>query len=214
MFKNIAIDLLVPHPQNCNRMDEDTLRKLRRHIGRNGRYEPLTARPHPQEDGKYQVLNGHHRLRVLRALGHREATCTVWHMDDDQARLYLATLNRLAGTDVPERRAMLLEDLLAHFDLDELSGLLPEVDEQLEELRRLSRLEIDDLPVRANEAPDVPAPVLLDFVLDVTQAKDVNLALDAVVSAEDGRISRGEALVRVARCFLKRQCGAAKGDGA
>jgi ParB family chromosome partitioning protein len=82
MTQRIAIDLLVPHPQNCNRMDEGTLRKLRRHMERTGRYEPLTVRPHPQEDGKYQVLNGHHRLRVLRALNYEEVLCTVWDMDD------------------------------------------------------------------------------------------------------------------------------------
>lgn len=102
MVQEIAIDLLVPHPENCNHMDSKTLKKLRRHIERTGEYEPLTVRPHPYEKGKFQVINGHQRLRVLRALGRPEVSCTVWGMDDNQARLYLATPNRPSGTDIQE----------------------------------------------------------------------------------------------------------------
>jgi ParB-like chromosome segregation protein Spo0J len=37
-------------------MSADTLRKLRRHIERTRRYEPLTVRPHPSGDGKYEIV--------------------------------------------------------------------------------------------------------------------------------------------------------------
>ena len=104
VLNEIAVESLVRHPENSNHMSAETLGKLRRHIERTGRYEPLTVRPHPREAGKFEVLNGHNRLRVLRAIGHKSARCVVWDVDDDQARLYLATLNRLAGSDIPERR--------------------------------------------------------------------------------------------------------------
>lgn len=93
-------------------MPAHVLRKLRSHLGRSGRYEPLVVRPHPELPGRFQLLNGHHRLRVLKELGHNSVRCLVWDVDDDQARLYLATLNRLAGHDIPERRATLIENLL------------------------------------------------------------------------------------------------------
>jgi hypothetical protein len=130
-LKDIPVELLVAHPENGNFMSIETTKKLRRHIERAGRYEPLTVRPHPGEDGKYQVINGHNRLRILRALNHKTAHCIVWNIDDNQTRLYLATLNRLLGSDVPERRATLLENLFGAFDNDELSTLLPENSEQL-----------------------------------------------------------------------------------
>ena len=44
MLQDIPIDLLAPHPENSNFMDAETLRKLRKHIERTGRYEPLTVR--------------------------------------------------------------------------------------------------------------------------------------------------------------------------
>jgi ParB-like chromosome segregation protein Spo0J len=43
-------------------MPAEMLRKLRRNIERMGRYEPLTVRPHPWGEGKYQVIIGHNRI--------------------------------------------------------------------------------------------------------------------------------------------------------
>jgi ParB family chromosome partitioning protein len=180
------------------------LKKLRRHIERTGRYEPLTVRPHPSAKGKYEVLNGHNRLRVLRAIGHESARCVVWEVDDAQARLYLATLNRLAGSDIPERRAALLESLLGGFDIAELSALLPDDRRQIEELERLSRLEPEDLVAGAPEKQEAHVPVILDFILEEAEAKEVNLALDMVRASEAENISSSQALIRLARFYLTR----------
>jgi len=206
VLQDIPIDRLIPHPENSNHMTAEMLRKLRRHIERTGRYEPLTVRPHPNAEGKYEILNGHNRLRVLRAIGHDWTRCVVWDVDDDQTRLYLATLNRLAGSDIPERRAALLEGLLGTFDIAELSALLPDDRRQLEELERLSRLEPEDLVAGgASDKHESHLPVILDFVLEEAEAKEVNLALDMIrVSAEE-EISGSQALVRLARFYLA-QC--------
>ena len=138
MVREIDIARILPHPENCNRMDARTLSKLRRHIESAGRYEPLVVRPHPAEEDKFQVINGHHRLQVLKTLGQAKAKCVVWEVDDNQARLYLATLNRLSGEDIPERRALLIGRLLEAFEVDDLAGLLPESQDQVAELARLA----------------------------------------------------------------------------
>ena len=204
-LQDIPIDHLVPHPENSNRMSADMLTKLRRHIERTGRYEPLTVRPHPSLEDKYEVLNGHNRLRVLRAIGRESARCSVWDIDDAQARLYLATLNRLAGSDIPERRAALLESLLGTSDVAELSALLPEDREQLEELKRLAHLEPEDfISKSASEKQESQVPAILDFILPEAEAKEVNLALDMIRASAEERISAGQALVRLARFYLVR----------
>ena len=77
VLQDIPIDCLMPHPENSNLMTAEMLRKLRRHVERTGRYEPLTVRPHPNAEGKYEILNGHNRLRVLRAIGRDSARCVV-----------------------------------------------------------------------------------------------------------------------------------------
>ncbi len=204
-LQDILIECLVPHPENSNHMSAEMQTKLRRHIEGTGRYEPLTVRPHPSQEGKYEVLNGHNRLRVLRAIGHESARCIVWDVDDAQARLYLATLNRLAGSDIPERRAALLENLLGTFDVAALSALLPDDQRQLEELERLARLEPEDFgTVGAPEGQVPQVPVILDFVLEEAEAKEVNLALDMVEASTEEQASRGQALVHLARFYLAR----------
>src|SRR3989475_12882153 len=133
----VALNDPLPHPLNSNVMSPDLQAKLRAHIKRTGRYPFLVVRPHPEEAGKYQVLDGHHRVAVLRDLGHAEARCDVWEVDDREAKLLLATLNRLQGQDQPRKRALLLHELLGETSAGDLAGLLPESEKQIEELQGL-----------------------------------------------------------------------------
>ena len=209
-IEEIPTELLLEHSENSNFMNVETAQKLRRHIERTGRYEPLTVRPHPHEEGKFQVINGHNRLRVLRALNYQTAHCVVWNLDDDQTRLYLATLNRLSGSEIPERRAALLDNLLKAFDVDELAVLLPDERKQIEELERLSHLELDDLTKQATSEERFELPVILSFMMEESEAKEVNLALDLILNAEEGGISRSKALCHLARFYLERCRSVAK----
>ncbi|MCP4707039.1 MAG: hypothetical protein GY869_00310 [Planctomycetes bacterium] len=43
--------------------------RVKGHIERGGCYEPLVVRVHPERAGCYQILNGHHRKKVLEQLG-------------------------------------------------------------------------------------------------------------------------------------------------
>lgn len=146
-----------------------------------------------------EVLNGHNRLRVLRSIGHESARCVIWHVDDAQARLYLATLNRLAGTDVPERRAALLESLLGTFDVDELAGLLPEERGQIEELERLARLEPAELVPAGAWRAQTSCSGHPRLFLEEAEAKEVNLALDPIRASDEEKASCSQALVLLAR---------------
>ena len=77
-IERIELGKLVDHPDNCNVMDERLLGKLKGLIGARGRYEPLVVRVHPTRVGCYELINGHHRRKVLAALGHEAAECVVW----------------------------------------------------------------------------------------------------------------------------------------
>lgn len=202
-IQEIPIELLVEHPENSNFMNAETAHKLRRHIERTGRYEPLTVRLHPSEKGKFQVINGHNRLRVLRTLKFEKVNCVVWNLDEQQARLYLATLNRLSGKDIPERRAALLENLFQSFDSDELTLLLPDDKKQIVQLERLAHLEIDELTEQKSNKQELKVPVMLIFTLDEPEAKELNLAVDLVINRELEYCTRSQALVHLAHLYLK-----------
>ena len=146
----IAIDRLVAHPDNPNRMSKTNFAKLVRNIERTGRYEPLLVRPlpaadmskpgaaAPQKNGRFQIINGHHRWQALKKLGCKTADAIVWDIDDEQADILLATLNRLGGSDVLEKKLALLKRLNIRTEAGRLAKLLPQTAKQIERLTSLA----------------------------------------------------------------------------
>jgi ParB-like chromosome segregation protein Spo0J len=142
-IKQIALSKLVAHPGNPNSMSEATFRKLVRNIERTGLYEPIVVRPHPDEKDhsatadKFQIINGHHRVKALEQLGHKEADCVVWDVDDEQTAVLLTTLNRLAGSDTLAKKVELLKKLTEQMGTAQLAKLLPQTAKQIERLTAL-----------------------------------------------------------------------------
>jgi len=196
-LKWIPLEALEPHPENANRMTERLFEKLKGHLERTGRYEPLVVRP--LGEARYQILNGHHRVRALAALGHTHARCDVWEVDDAEARLLLATLNRLEGKDDPSARALLLAHLAEGRSVEELSRLLPEPPDAVERLLRLAE------PPPEPIAPEdlAPLPRATTFFLSDEQHSLVSEALRAAAGARS--LGRAEALERLALWYLEAQ---------
>lgn len=202
----VALGDLLPHPLNSNVMSEDLQAKLRAHIKRTGRYPFLVVRPHPDETGKYQVLDGHHRVAILRDLGHTEARCDVWHVDDREARLLLATLNRLQGQDQPLRRAQLIHELLGEMSVDDLAGLLPEGDKQIEELHALLEFPAEEIAALLEEEAEQAEKVLprvMTFVVTPDQEQLIEQAVELASDGTPGRDRKARGLTNLAKQFLK-----------
>ncbi len=202
----VPLDDLVPHPLNSNVMSPDLQAKLRAHIKRTGRYPFLVVRPHPAEPGKFQVLDGHHRVAVLRDLGHTEARCDIWQVDDREAKLLLATLNRLQGQDQPRKRAELIHELLAEMNVADLGGLLPETEKQLEELHALLEFPAEEvaalLEEQAEEAEKV-LPRVMTFVVTPDQEAVIDQAVELASDGTPGRDRKARGLANLAQRFLK-----------
>src|SRR5213594_5255897 len=202
----VPLENLRPHPLNSNVMPEDLKEKLRVHIGRTGRYPFLVVRPHPEEPGAYQVLDGHHRVEILRDLGHTEARCDVWQVDDREAKLLLATLNRLQGQDQPLRRAELVHELMGEMSMDDLSGLLPETDKQLEELHALLEFpaeEVASLLEEQAEAAEKVLPRVMTFVVTPEQEELIEQAVELASDGVPGRDRKAKGLANLAKRFLQ-----------
>ena len=203
--KQIPLDDLVPHPLNSNVMPPEFREKLLAHIRRTGRYPFLVVRPHPTEAGKYQVLDGHHRISVLRELGHAEARCDVWDVDDREANLLLATLNRLEGQDLPLRRAQLLHELLGEWSATDLGGLLPETEAEIEDLHSLLEFpaeEIADQLMAEAQAREKTLPVVIHFVVSHEQAEVIESAIERASDGVAGRDRKARGLTNLAKHFL------------
>jgi ParB-like chromosome segregation protein Spo0J len=204
--RTIPIGALIAHPLNANVLSEDLREKLAAHIRSTGRYPHLIVRPHPDGSGAFQVLDGHHRLLVLKDLGQAFARCDIWDVNDREAKLLLATLNRLEGQDLPIRRAQLLHELLGELNLSDLAGLLPESEKQLEELHSLLEFPADDiaalLDAEAEEAEKV-LPRVMSFVVTPDQEEVIGQAVELASDGVAGRDRKARGLTNLARHFLK-----------
>lgn len=202
----IPLDQLIAHPLNANVMSEELREKLRAHIKRSGRYPFLVVRPHPKEPDRFEILDGHHRVGILRELGHTDARCDVWDVSDREAKLLLATLNRLEGQDQPVLRAQLIHELLGEMSLGDLAGLLPESDRQLEELHSLLEFPAEEIAAlledQANEEEKV-LPRVLSFVVTPEQEELIERAIEAASDGTPGRDRKARGLANLARHFME-----------
>jgi ParB/RepB/Spo0J family partition protein len=201
-MQSIVLDKLVAHPDNPNRMSKANFAKLVRNIRQTGKYEPLIVRPCPGDAERFQIINGHHRAKALQELGYTHADVLIWDIDDRQTDILLATLNRLHGSDMLEKKLALMKKLSSQMQAKQLARLLPQTARQLERLANFSSLR-DKLP----KAPAAPKPLAAPcvFFLSDEQLADVE---DALFLAQlDCRqktkaAKRAAALTEIARFFL------------
>jgi len=207
----ILLSKLTANPANPNRMSKTNFIRLVAHIERTGRYEPIVVRPHPRKRDKYEIINGHHRCEALRKLGHSNAQCIVWDVDQAEAELLLATLNRLAGRDDLHKRSELISKLAGQFDPDksgQLSRLLPESKKQIERLMELA-LKKKIVPKLTEQAKQLAIAVV--FFLTDKQKGLLDEALAIAAKGSSAELStaqrKAEALIKIAKAFLDESVG-------
>jgi ParB-like chromosome segregation protein Spo0J len=179
----IPLNKLLPHPENPNRMAKANFEKLKRHIKQTHNYEPLIVRKHPEIQDSFQIINGHHRADALKQIGETFADCVEWDIDDDAARLLLATLNRLGGKDELNAKAALYKSLSIKFSVKELVKLLPDNKQTIEKLKDISK------PLEGFADSSKAFLNTLVFFLDDEQIETVEAALEK--AAQQSRDSNG-----------------------
>ena len=212
----IPIESLIPHPDNPNRMSKKKFAKLIRNIERTGRCEPLVVRPCPATDchscesrnpdtdvgGKpdcLQILNGHSRWKALRQLGYKTVEVIVWDIDDEEADILLATLNRLGGSDVLEKKLSLMARLTQHQPSRDLAKRLPHTAGQI---HRLAQMNSGSVPRIKAVKPSLAHPLV--FFLNDVQKGIVEKALSNAQEPQSEKTRAGrkaEALTFIAQQY-------------
>ncbi len=174
-------------------------KKLHHNMEQLGRYETLTVRPHPNMQGKFEVLNGHARLEALSELNAPSAKCDIWDVTESEARLFMAILNKLRGTDVAELRMNLLFKLLQEHPREDLATHVPETISYLAKLGRLGEEPPEEVMEAAPTRPDV---IIMDFYLDPEQRRVVTAALEDITKTF-GLPDSSHALAKLAMLYLE-----------
>jgi hypothetical protein len=197
--QSIALDKLAAHPDSPNQQSRVTFGKLVRNIERSGLYEPLIVRPCAEREGHFEIINGCHRWRALAKLGYERCDCIVWDVDDKEAEILLATLNRLGGTDELGKKQALLRRLNKTRESAELGKVLPQTARQIEQLVKLQR------PSAAVKARTVNFANPAVFFVNDTQQQIIENAISLVgeCGAKMTKAERRTAgLVKIARYYV------------
>jgi ParB-like chromosome segregation protein Spo0J len=197
-IQKVPIEKLVAHPDNPNRMSKKIFAKLVRNIERTGRYEPIVVRPKGES---FEIINGHHRVKALQQLGKKIADVVIWDVDDKQTDILLATLNRLGGSDVLDKKLALLNRLSSRMEIRRLAKLLPQSATQINRLTKMRR------PTMSANISRKSLANPLVFFLDNEQQRIVKEAL-SLAQQGGGEKTKAQknaaALTRIAQCFLER----------
>ncbi len=209
----VPLDRLLPHPGNPNHMSRPVFARLVRNIKQTGLYEPLIVRPAPDRKDFYQIIHGHHRCQALRQLGHDTANVIVWNVDDEQTDIFLATLNRLEGRDLLDKKLTLLRRTVRRTPACELAKRLPYTATQIE---RLTAKAPGRVPGRKTGANVFAIPMV--FYVSAEQQRAIEDALNAAQSAPIGispggggvtsnsrSAKRSLALAQIAGAFVNRR---------
>jgi len=212
-IRRIPLAKLYEHPGNPNTMSAVVFGKLVRNIERTGRYEPLVVRPHRSMPGGFEILNGHHRVKALAKLGYESADAVVWEVDDEQADILLATLNRLCGSDKMSKRSAILKRLSERLSSGEIARLLPETASQIE---KLLTLKLPDVTMAAGV--NSFAEPLVFFVTE-EQAETIEDAISSACGSAEGTDCgatktqrRAAAITAIAKNFIETKAGTHEQD--
>jgi predicted component of type VI protein secretion system len=142
-------------------------------------------------------------VEILIKVGIKEDKCDVWEVKNSEARLLIATLNRLEGQDMPELRISLLKNLMDDYDPSELESLIPENTKQLEDMIELWREDFEAVQKQIEESTsrfecEIQDMRIMDFFLNSEQYQLIVKTLDEVKDSSCLK-DRNEALYELAK---------------
>src|SRR3972149_2271940 len=119
----IATDLLVPNEANPNKMTEKQLTKLCEQILNDGFHQPIMVVL--REDGKYDIVSGHHRHKAAMQLGMAEVPCIVYEGGDDAKKaINMIRMNVVQGRMDPIKFMDLFDKYASEYGDDILEDMM------------------------------------------------------------------------------------------
>ena len=95
------IDPFPDHPFHVR--DDEDMMNLVESVKANGVITPATVRK--KEDGRYELLSGHRRMRACELAGMESLRCEVVDMDRDEATVFMVESNFQRTTILPSEKA-------------------------------------------------------------------------------------------------------------
>ena len=146
------------------------LQELKATIAENGQQIPIIARPHPTEEGRYQIAAGHRRWRVAQELG--LSLKAIIRKLSDQEMVILQGQENGPREDLTfvERARFAMQMEARGFDRDTLSAALSVDKPEVSRLLTVAQALGEELIVAIGPAPKIGRPRWLQLVRGLEQS--------------------------------------------
>jgi len=141
-WQAIEIDKLVSANWNYKTDDEELEAHLSENMKRNGQIESIIVRE--LETGFYEVVNGNHRLKVMRQLGMTDVmTFNLGEISLAAAKRIAVETNETRFTSDNIKLAETLKEISQEFDLSDLLKTMPYTEEEFNRYQKLTDFDFD-----------------------------------------------------------------------
>lgn len=151
--KFLSVDVLHANPNNPNEMSDEVFNLLSDNIEATGITDPILVKPHPEIEGEYRIVGGHHRLEVAKLYGYTEVPCTVMPdglLDEDAENAQMVRMNVIHGSLSPSKFLKLYQSMNDKYSEEIAASMFGFADE--EEFRKLVKSTGDSLPPEMTDA--------------------------------------------------------------
>lgn len=125
-IEDLEISSLRANEENPQEMTDEQFSKLVDEIAENGWMSPIQVAG-PVEDGKYEIIGGHHRIKAAEVLGIESVPAVIVdpdHFDKDTRDIEMVRQNVLQGQLNPSKFTDLYNRLAQKYDADVLRQMM------------------------------------------------------------------------------------------
>lgn len=163
---DIGTTLLIKADWNYKTEDEFMAAKLRENIRRNGQIESIIVREMPK--GKYEVVNGNHRLDVMTELNMKTVHAfNLGKISDAAAKRIAVETNETRFESDSMRLAELVKEMTVEYPLEELEQSMPYSKEELENFQMLLESNWEQHEQQGEAMPEKKGAIMLKVSIEV-----------------------------------------------
>lgn len=190
---NIAIDTIIPfkkHPYKV--VDDQRMQDLVESIKESGMLNPVIVRPF--ENGTYEMISGHRRMRAAQIIGMDTLPCIVRELDDDDAIIAMVDANIQRIEILPSERAYALKYKLEA--LKRKAGRRAVIEDEFNSSHGARNLETADLIgkeagiSRSQVYRYIQLTDLIPELLDMVDNKQLTFKLAVAISVFDKEVQK------------------------
>ncbi len=129
-YKELLLKEIVPNPWNPNVLNAPDMARLETSMERFNQVENIVVRE--KDDGKYEIIGGEHRWKVLRKMKKKVAICAVVELEKDEDAMLLGeALNQLHGAPDKAKNQTLYEMLKAKMPVEQIMSIIPKTTDEI-----------------------------------------------------------------------------------